>query len=125
MANDRIGGPVAVLNLADEARLDPMDALLRHPLGEHDRRLGPCDRVEALPQLDQLLIVEPGADPAGVAQLPIRVIIAEQQRAEAEPLTARVGKADYDELVPVQAFYLEPLGAAARTVGPVAPLRDD
>ena len=65
-------------------------------------------------QIGQLRVIEPGAATAGVAQHALRIVIAEQQRAEAVPRAARVGKADHDEFVALVAFDLEPVGAAAR-----------
>ena len=51
-------------------------------------------------------------------------MIAEQQGAEAVSAAGRIGEADDDELVLVQAFDLEPIGAAAGPVRLVAALGD-
>ena len=51
-------------------------------------------------------------------------MIAEQQGAEPVSAPGRIGKANDDEFVPVQAFDLEPISATARPVGFVATLGD-
>src|SRR5580704_16353314 len=125
VAQDAVGGDVAVPDLRDEARLGPVHALFRHSLGQRDRRVWTDDRIEASAQLDKLRGIKPGADPPGITERPDRIVIGEQQRAEPLPAALGIGKADDDELVIVEAFDLEPVGAAAGAGGLVAALRDD
>src|SRR5258705_6138351 len=100
------------------------DTLLRDTFRQGHRRSGSLEGIEAVLQLGEPRAVEPAPDAAGIAQFPGRVVIAEQQGAEAVPAALGVGKADDDELVPVEAFDLQPIGAAAGPVGLVAALRD-
>jgi hypothetical protein len=61
------------------------------------------------------LPVETGADLAGVAQLAVGVVVAEQVSAEPGARSPRVGVAADDELLLVLALELEPvLGAPGR-----------
>ncbi len=83
------------------------------------------DPVETLAQVDQLRIAKPGPDPPGIMQGACPVVIAEQQRADPLPSTGWIGKADHDELLPVDAFHLAPAVVAPRPIRPVAALRDD
>src|SRR6266404_8529207 len=101
-----------------------MDTLLRDTFRQGHRRSGSLEGIEAGPQLGEPRAVEPGSDAAGIAQFPGRVVIAEQQGAEAVPAALGVGKADDDELLAVEAFDLQPIGAAAGPIGLVTPLGD-
>ncbi len=69
-------------------------------------------------------MVEAGADLAGVTQLAVVVVQAEQQRAETGAGTLRLGIADDDEFLPVAAFDLHPAATASRGVGAASALAD-
>ena len=90
LAQNGVRGPSREFDLGDEARLDPMHALCARPLSARRRSAsGRARALEPLVQLDQLRRVEPGADAAGIAQSSLRVIIADEQRAEALPAAVR------------------------------------
>ena len=61
----------------------------------------------------------------GVDQPTVRLVIAEQQRADEVARPFRVGPSDDDELGAVEAFALDPRAAVARQVRAVDPLGDD
>ena len=74
-------------------------------------------------QLLQGLLVETGADPAGVHQ-PACVVDPQQQGAKAAARTLRAGIADHHELLAQPVFELDPVGAAARHIGAAGALAD-
>src|SRR5690349_19426588 len=53
------------------------------------------------------------------------IVVAEDQRADADAGAARIGPPDHGELLPVGTLHLEPVGLPARPVGRRSPLRDD
>ena len=95
------------------------------PFGSVTVGSGCAESLEPLVQLDQLRRIEAGADAAGVAQLALRVIIADEQRAKTLAAAFGIGVADHDELLAIAAFDLEPAAASPRPVGLGPPLRDD
>jgi hypothetical protein len=76
-------------------------------------------------QAGQGAIVEAGADLARVVQLAVGAVVAEQQRAEPDAGSLRVGEPADDELLAVQALELQPVPAAPGPVGRVGTLGDD
>src|SRR5204863_4432581 len=112
-------------DLGDETRFNPMHAFLGYALGQRNGGVRPCDCVQPLLEIDQTGVVEAGADPPGIAKFAARVVIPEQQRAKADALSAWIGEADDQELIGIKAFDLQPLGAAARSIGLVGALRDN
>ena len=126
MPQHLVGRPVAIAHLGDQRGLGPMHPLERSALGQcRDRGVGALERFELRPERRQLGVAEAGANAAGIMQAAPRVIIAEQQGAQAAPPAGGLGKADYDELVAVGAFDLDPIVAASRPIRPVAALGDD
>src|SRR5207244_7561200 len=85
---------------------------------------GPLPAFEALAQVEEGLARVASADLAGVAQL-VAVVVADQQGAEADARTLRVGEAGDDELLPAEALDLHPRRAAARDVAAGGQLADD
>src|SRR6516164_4241609 len=81
-AHDVRAGPAPELHVHHQARLDPdcgPGVLGRDRHGE--RRRLPAQRLQPLPEHDQCLLREPGADMPGVGQ-PGRALHADQQRAD-------------------------------------------
>src|SRR6185312_2166533 len=76
-------------------------------------------------QADQGALVEAGADLAGVSQLAVAVVVAQQQRAEPDARALRVGVAADDELLSVLALDLQPVPGPPGPVGRAGPLGDD
>src|SRR5262245_42626484 len=101
-----------------------MHAVFRDAFRQANCWLVLFELVEARPELDQSFPVEAGADLAGIAQLPVRIVIADQQCAEALPAAFGVGEADDYELLAIEAFDLAPLGATAMPIWLVGALRD-
>ena len=93
---------LAILDLGDKRRLGPM-----HVLGDGSLRQGLTGRsashqpIEPRPQIRQPRVAEPGADAAGIAQVALPVVIAEEQRAEPLAAAGGIAEADDDELVAV------------------------
>src|SRR5258708_3110453 len=78
-------------------------------------------RVQAV----QGSLVEAGAALAGVDELSVLVVVAEQQRPEPGPRPLRVGKAADDELLAGLALELQPVPGPAGAVGRGGALGDD
>ena len=111
-------------DLGDEAGRDPVRAA-HGGAGRLDRRLLHRERLHPGEQIVHRPGIEAGADLAGVAQRSIRLVHAQQQRAEAARLLAGQ-PADDDEFLPVQALDLGPGGTApADGIGRVRALGDD
>src|SRR5262249_57975432 len=69
--------------------------------------------------------VEAGADPARVHEATRLVVHPQQERAELFARSLGLREAGDDELLPREALHLEPVPAAARSVGRVLALGDD
>ena len=64
--------------------------------------------IEAARQIGEHPDGHPRAHPAGIDELAVIVVIAEQQCAEMRPRAFRVGPADDDELLAIQRFGFAP-----------------
>src|SRR5687768_16917094 len=91
--------------------------------GYLERRLVDLQRLHPLHQIFDHLRVEAGPDLAGVGQL-FALAHAQQQRAEAAALVA-FRPADDHELLPLDAFDLEPAARARAAIGGARLFRDD
>jgi hypothetical protein len=114
LAQKPVFGPGQVFDLDDELRPDPM-----HPR-QHQRRAKPgrawrrdierhpvgLERLQPPQEVLDLVGAHPGADPAGINQPPVGVVVPEQQRADERPAALGVGPADNDKFLPVEAFGL-------------------
>src|SRR5688500_5401544 len=69
--------------------------------------------------------VHPRPGAAGVDETAVRGVVGEEQRPEMRARALRIGPANHDEFLTVQALDLAPDAAVARLVGAVQPLRDD
>src|SRR6185436_12524692 len=87
-------------------------------------RCGALEVVELRAQLDERRVGVAGADLAGVGEA-AAVVVADEERAESDAAALGVGEAADDELLAQEALGLEPVRAAARAVGLIAPLGDD
>ena len=91
LAQQIVVGPGQVFDFGDEFRAHPMHAAQNErraePAGARrrhvERHIGRRQGLEAAPQAFKLRPVEAGADAAGINQPVIRVVISEQQSAEA------------------------------------------
>ncbi len=81
------------------------------------------DRVEPPAQVEQQLRIEAGADLSREHQVR-PVVVADQQRAEADARALRIGESADDELLRRLAFHLQPVLRAAVFVGRAAPFGD-
>src|SRR5258708_37170975 len=99
-----------------------MHTLERHAVRQDGRRITALQLGKPPVHIVELRVAEPGADATRVAQLALRVVIPEQQRAEAVTLTARLGEADHHALALVAALDLAPIGTAPTPGGPRAAL---
>src|SRR5260370_27122559 len=90
-----VGRPLAEAHLGDEARLDPV-----HPRSRQvtaiERGLVPLQAGQRRVQAVQGSLVEAGADLAGVDELSVLVVVAEQTRPEPRPRPLPVGQAADD-----------------------------
>ena len=122
MAEDSVGGELGEGDFGDQFGLQPMRAPLlaaRH----FERRFVDFERDHSLPEAFDHFGVEAGSDLAGVGELAL-VADPEQQRAEAAALVA-FRPADKDELLPLDAFDLEPVAGPCSAIGSIGALRDD
>src|SRR5215470_7467431 len=127
MAQLPVGRPLAEAHLADEAGLGPV-----HPACRRPRRVAAIERRPVALQAGQRRVegvqgplAEAGADLARVHELPVAVVVAEQQRAEAGPRPLWVGEAADDELLAALALELQPVLGPSGSVRRVGALGDD
>jgi hypothetical protein len=92
-----------------DPRQDEQRAEARFPRRQHikGRRLA-GEGVETTPQIREHLDGHSGADAAGVDELAVIRVVAQQQRAEMRSRAFRVGPADDDEFLAVEPFGLAP-----------------
>jgi hypothetical protein len=93
--------------------------------GGVERHLGRGKRLESAPQPFKLGLPDAGAGAAGIDQPSVRIVVGEQQRAEPRSPPLRVGPADHDEFLALEAFDLEPQAAVAGRVCRIGAFRDD
>jgi hypothetical protein len=74
--------------------------------------------VERRKRLDR----HPCPDPAGIEQAPIRLVVAQQQRADRVTRPLRIRPTDDDELSAVEALALDPNAAIAWQITAVGSL---
>ena len=117
-------GPLAEADLGDELRPDPVHTPLPHRRALLERRAVLLQRAQPVPQAAQGLGIEPRADLPGVDQLAVRVVVAEQQRAESDPGTLRVGEAADHEFLAAFALELQPVLVAPAHVRRAGQLGD-
>jgi len=125
LAEQIVLGPGQILDLGDELGPHPMDAGQNQRRAEPvaarwrilKRHIGRRQWLQTAPQGLQLRMVDARADPAGVNQPAIRIVVGEQQRSEPGPRTDRIGPTDHHEFLAVQAFDLEPQTAIAGGIG--------
>jgi hypothetical protein len=79
-----------------------------------------CQGLEPRPPLCQHLVGEAGASPAGVLQMPLRIIVAEMERADAGPRAAWKCPPQHHHLLPAEALGFDPTSAAPRSIWLVA-----
>src|SRR5262245_12372014 len=104
--------PFAVGDLGDEIWFDKMHAL--GTTGVVFERV-PLDLelTEPISQIDQHLRIEAGSNFARIVKiLAVLVVITDEQSAESESRTLRIGKSADDEFLSAGAFDLEPRAAA-------------
>ena len=97
-------GPHPMHAAEHQRRAEPGRARRRHV----ERHLSSGQRLQPPPQPFEFGLVDAGADPAGVSEPSVRIVIAEQQRAETRPRALGIGPADHHEFLAVEAFDLEP-----------------
>src|SRR6266545_7853283 len=124
MAKLAMYGPFNEGDLHDDFRPDPVRSHAWQAQAPGERRFRDLERVESCAELEQQLPVEARADFAREDEL-ILLEIADEQRAEADARTPRVGEPADHELLRSLAFHLEPLQRAALLVDRVASLGDD
>ena len=79
--------------------------------------------VEPATQVSQHRLRVASTDLAGVPELAV-VVVADEERAEANPAARRVGETSDHELLAPGALELQPVGRPSRTVGGIGPLGD-
>src|SRR5882672_11670808 len=107
MANTTLFRPLREAHLGDERGLDPvMAAAGRRALIERRRRAR--QRLQQIADRAQGLVVEAGADLAGVHE-PFCLVHAQVESAEGPARALGIGPAADDELLPQVALDLEPV----------------
>src|SRR5688572_28732442 len=119
-----VHGPLDEPALHDDLGLDPVRAHARESYGFGERRRFHLEAVPLLPEVEQHARVAAGADLTGEDEV-VTLVVADEQRAEADAGPLRVGEPAHHELLRGLAFHLQPLLRAAVLVDRVAPLRDD
>src|SRR4051794_35160554 len=124
MAELAVRGSFHERDLHDDLWLDPVDAEARQVGCYREWRCRPKDRVEPLAKRQQHLRVETGTDLAGEYEPGIRVVVTDEQGAEADPLACGIGEPADDELLARFDLHLEPAARPAVLVRRVAALGD-
>src|SRR5579871_4532077 len=106
-------GPFAETDLAYQPGLDPVHSPSGWQGSPAERRVAALEAGQAVVEAEQELGVESGADLARVHEVAFTVVIAEQERAESDPGTLRVGVAADHEFLRVLALELQPVPAAS------------
>jgi hypothetical protein len=78
-----------------------------------------------MPQPFQFGGVDAGAGAAGIEQPAVGIVVGEQHGAEPGTPPFRIGPADDDKFLAIEAFDLEPQAAVAGRVGCIGAFRDD
>src|SRR5215469_5380943 len=120
-----VARPLAKLDLSNKPRLDPHDALLG-TVGQYigERRLLRHHLLERPAQHPRLIAGPARSDPARIMQRPLRVV-AERERPHRMAVRGRRHVTENQELLPIDAFRLEPMVAAPGPVGQILALGDD
>ena len=111
-----VGRPSQIGDLRDKLRLDPVHAGKNERRSEArlarrqdaQRRLLAGERLKAAAQIGENLVGHSCAHAAGIDELAVVGVVAEQQRAEIRPRSFRIGPADDDELLAVERFGFAP-----------------
>src|SRR6202020_3221707 len=104
VAQPPVCGPFAEADLGDELGLGPVHPALAGQVSALERAAVLLYRAQLGVQQVQGLLVEPGPHLARVDQVPVTVVVAEQQGAEAGAGALRVGDPADDQLLVVLAL---------------------
>src|ERR1044072_1943462 len=111
-------------DLGDTLRLDPYSLAAALFLGEPtEDRSGTTQRLQLLPQVARGFHRVTGAGASGGTQ-PTVLAVTQHQRPDRTFDARRVLVSDDDELLVLPAFRFGPAVVAPRTIGRIAPLRD-
>jgi hypothetical protein len=133
VAQEVVGRPCQKGDLGDKFRLDPMNARQHKRRAETSpawrqhvkgRRLA-GERVETAPQIGEDFVRHPRAHAAGVNELAVVGIVAQQERPEMRPRSFRLRPANDNELLPLQPFGFTPQTAVPRRIGRIDRFGDD
>ncbi len=120
-----LAGPGGEADLHDEFRLHPVRPA---PSFGIDRGKGTAllyERVQPVAQHGMNLLREAGTGTPRVDQLACIAVVAQQQRSDAAHAVRQINPAANDKLLLMDAFRLEPAGAAAGAVGRIGTFRKD
>src|SRR5215813_473568 len=117
-----VHGPLDEPNLHDDLGPNPVPAP-RQALATGERRLLSRKSVEAFSQIEQKLRIEAGANLAGKGEV-VAVVASDEQRAEADAGSLRIGESADDEFLRRFDLHLEPVLRASMFVWRATPLRD-
>jgi hypothetical protein len=116
--------PLDEAGFHDDLRTHPVRSQTWQSLRLRKRRRRNLEGVQPPAEVQQQRIVEAGAELPGKAEI-LTLEVADEQRAEPDALSLRIGEAADDERVRLLALHLQPLLRAAMLVLGVAPLGDD
>src|SRR5687768_4631373 len=103
-----VHGPFDEGDVHGDLRTDPVGALAREADGLRERRLRDLEPVETLAQIQQQPGVETGADLAGEHEL-LLLEVANEEGAEPDAPSLRVGESADDEVLRGLALHLQPV----------------
>ncbi len=126
LAQQLLPADAAVEDLHHESRLEPGRSAQVGVLGGHVRGwFAAATALDALADLADQLVREPGPHPAGVKPAVLRIRPGQQQRAEAGTAAFGCGVAHHRKLVAGKLFGLAPVITAAAVVAAVGALGND
>src|SRR3954466_12719415 len=107
MAELSVYGPFDESDGDDDFGTHPVGAQPRQAVRPRERRLRDLDRVKPAPQIEQQLRVEAGANLTCERELSM-VVVADQQRAQSDAGSLRIGETADDEVMRELALHLQP-----------------
>ena len=119
--------------LGDQLRLDPMHSRKNERRSERVLRGGGAlsgerrsrQRLQTAAQIGKHLVGHAGADAAGIDEPAVVGVVAEQEGAEMGPCSLRIGPADDNEFLAVEAFGFAPQAPVSGRIGRIDRLGND
>lgn len=126
MTNPPRPRPGGILDFNHQFRPHPLDGTVDWVAGDQQLiRRRSLQVGQAISQRCQFSLGKAGADTAGIVQPSLRIEITDMKCTYALPAAARRRPAEHNELIPAQAFHLQPTVAATSPIGCISLFADN